>query len=112
MKEESQTEIFKIMFIAYSSQVIEELYKRMKKNSCHVVPIISPNKKLSKELNEIVVNNEKNIEIFRSEKNKTYQIALVLDMLNVGFDMPCLQTIFIDTPKSEDHDIFQTISRP
>ena len=112
MKEEAQTETFKVMFIAYSSQVVEELYQRMKKISCHVIPIISPNKKLSKEVNEIVANNEKNIEIFRSEQNENYQIALVLDMLNVGFDMPCLQAVFIDTIKSEDHDIFQTISRP
>ena len=66
MKEEAQTETFKVMFIAYSSQVVEELYQRMKKISCHVIPIISPNKKLSKEVNEIVANNEKNIEIFRN----------------------------------------------
>ena len=26
--------------------------------------------------------------------------------------MPCLQAVFLDTPKNEDHDIFQTISRP
>jgi type I site-specific restriction-modification system R (restriction) subunit len=63
-------------------------------------------------LNEIVVNNKENIDIFSNNQNKTYQIALVLDMLNVGFDMPCLQAVFLDTPKSEDHDIFQTISRP
>ena|SRR2546421_11618862 len=112
MKEEAQTKTFKVMFIAYSSKVVEELYQKMKNYSSHVVPIISPNKKLSKEIIEIVANNEQNIETFRSEQNKNHQIALVLDMLNVGFDMPCLQAVFIDTPKNEDHDIFQTISRP
>ncbi|CAG8829506.1 24222_t:CDS:2 [Racocetra persica] len=84
----------------------------MKNYSPHVIPIISSNKELSKELKEIIANNKENIDIFSSSKNKVYQIALVLDMLNVGFDMPCLQAIFLDTPKSEDHDIFQTISRP
>ena len=111
-KEEAQVEIFKVMFIAYSSKVIEILYQKMKEYSLHVVPIISPNKDLSKELNEIIANNKENIDIFSNSQNKTYQIALVLDMLSVGFDMPCLQAIFIDSPKSEDHDIFQTISRP
>jgi type I site-specific restriction-modification system R (restriction) subunit len=85
----------------------------MKTYSLPVIPIISPNKKdLSKELNEIVVNSKENTDIFSNSQNKTYQIALVLDMLSVGFDMPCLQAIFLDAPKSEDHDIFQTISRP
>ncbi|KLL03909.1 MAG: type I deoxyribonuclease HsdR [Mycoplasmataceae bacterium RV_VA103A] len=112
MKEEAQTEVFKVMFIAYSSKIVESLYWRMKNYSPHVIPIISSNKELSKELKEIIANNKENIDIFSSSKNKVYQIALVLDMLNVGFDMPCLQAIFLDTPKSEDHDIFQTISRP
>jgi type I restriction enzyme R subunit len=111
-KEEVQTEIFKVMFICYSSVVIEELYERMKKISPHVVPIISPNEKLNPEIKKIIDNNKENIAIFRDSQNKNYQIALVLEMLNVGFDMPCLQTVFIDTPKTEDHDIFQTISRP
>ncbi|MEG7978555.1 MAG: DEAD/DEAH box helicase family protein [Mollicutes bacterium UO1] len=112
MKEETQEEIFKVMFICYSSIVIEKLYDRMNKISPHVVPIISPNEKLNPEIKKIVDKNRENIAIFRDSRNKTYQIALALEMLNVGFDMPCLQTVFIDTPKTEDHDIFQTISRP
>lgn len=112
MKKEAQAEIFKVMFVAYSGDVIVELYRRMKAISLPVIPIVSSNEKLGEELNKIVANNQENTAIFRDSQNKTYQIGLVLEMLNVGFDMPCLQAVFIDAPKSEDHDIFQTISRP
>jgi len=99
------------MFIAYSRKLAIDIYKRIKQVNSSVVLIISPQPNDEEEIKEMLIKREENIEIFRKENDNTYQIAIVVDMLCTGFDMPCLKAIFLDTVKSEEHDIFQTITR-
>lgn len=108
---EESSGVAKTMFIAYSRKMAIDIYKRIKQVNPFVVLIISPQPKDEEEIKEMLTKREENIEVFRKENDNTYQIAIVVDMLCTGFDMPCLKAIFLDTVKSEEHDIFQTITR-
>ncbi|MCJ8270082.1 MAG: HsdR family type I site-specific deoxyribonuclease, partial [Psychrosphaera sp.] len=46
---------------------------------------------------------------FKNEKSN-FKIAIVVDMWLTGFDVPCLDTIYIDKPVQK-HNLIQTISR-
>lgn len=46
---------------------------------------------------------------FKNEKSN-FKIAIVVDMWVTGFDVPCLDTMYIDKPL-QDHTLIQTISR-
>jgi len=46
---------------------------------------------------------------FKNEKSN-FKIAIVVDMWLTGFDVPCLDTIYIDKP-IQQHNLIQTISR-
>ncbi|MFR9496372.1 MAG: type I restriction endonuclease subunit R [Rikenellaceae bacterium] len=46
---------------------------------------------------------------FKSEKSN-FKIAIVVDMWITGFDVPCLDTMYIDKP-IQQHTLIQTISR-
>jgi len=46
---------------------------------------------------------------FKNEKSN-FKIAIVVDMWLTGFDVPCLDTIYIDKP-IQRHNLIQTISR-
>ncbi|MGB2739736.1 MAG: HsdR family type I site-specific deoxyribonuclease [Cognaticolwellia sp.] len=46
---------------------------------------------------------------FKNEKSN-FKIAIVVDMWLTGFDVPCLDTIYIDKPVQR-HNLIQTISR-
>ena len=46
---------------------------------------------------------------FKNEKSN-FKIAIVVDMWITGFDVPCLDTMYIDKPL-QDHTLIQTISR-
>lgn len=43
--------------------------------------------------------------------NSNFKIAIVVDMWLTGFDVPFLDTIYIDKLLSQEHNIIQTISR-
>lgn len=43
--------------------------------------------------------------------NSNFKIAVVVDMWLTGFDVPCLDTIYIDKLLKQEHSIIQTISR-
>ena len=46
---------------------------------------------------------------FKNEKSN-FKIAIVVDMWTTGFDVPCLDSIYIDKP-IQKHNLIQTISR-
>ena len=55
-------------------------------------------------------NTEKNLDRqFKNEKSN-FKIAIVVDMWLTGFDVPFLDTIYIDKP-IQRHNLIQTISR-
>ena len=43
--------------------------------------------------------------------NSNFKIAIVVDLWLTGFDVPFLDTIYIDKPLSQKHTIIQTVSR-
>jgi len=74
--------------------------------------IMTRNKDDEKELYEILGTKEyrKTLDIqFKNEKSN-FKIAVVVDMWLTGFDVPFLDTIYIDKPIQE-HNLIQTISR-
>ncbi len=65
-----------------------------------------------KELYDMLGTNDYRKELDRQFKNikSNFKIAIVVDMWLTGFDVPCLDTIYIDKP-IQQHSLIQTISR-
>jgi type I restriction enzyme R subunit len=66
----------------------------------------------SKELRDLLGTKEYRKELDRQFKNEksNFKIAIVVDMWLTGFDVPFLDTIYIDKP-IQQHNLIQTISR-
>jgi type I restriction enzyme R subunit len=65
-----------------------------------------------KELYDLLGSKDIRKELDRQFKeiNSNFKIAIVVDMWLTGFDVPCLDTIYIDKPIRQ-HSLIQTISR-
>ncbi len=65
-----------------------------------------------KELYDLLGTKEYRKELDRQFKNEksNFKIAIVVDMWLTGFDVPCLDSIYIDKP-IQQHNLIQTISR-
>lgn len=74
--------------------------------------VMTRNKDDKKELYEMLGTKEHRKELDRQFKNvkSNFKIAIVVDMWLTGFDVPCLDTIYIDKP-IQQHTLIQTISR-
>lgn len=74
--------------------------------------VMTRNKDDKKELYEMLGTKENRKELDRQFKNEksNFKIAIVVDMWLTGFDVPCLDTIYIDKP-IQQHTLIQTISR-
>ena len=74
--------------------------------------VMTRNKDDEKELYEMLGTKEERKEFDRQFKNEksNFKIAIVVDMWLTGFDVPCLDTIYIDKP-IQQHTLIQTISR-
>ena len=55
--------------------------------------------------------DRKNAAIQFKNVNSNFKIAIVVDLWLTGFDVPFLDTIYIDKPLSQKHTIVQTVSR-
>ena len=74
--------------------------------------VMTRNKDDEKDLYELLGTKEDRKELDRQFKNvkSNFKIAVVVDMWLTGFDVPCLDTIYIDKP-IQQHTLIQTISR-
>lgn len=74
--------------------------------------VMTRNKDDDKELFEMLGTKEDRKELDRQFKNikSNFKIAIVVDMWLTGFDVPALDTIYIDKP-IQQHTLIQTISR-
>ena len=74
--------------------------------------VMTRNKDDEKELFDMLGTKEDRKEIDRQFKNikSNFKIAIVVDMWLTGFDVPSLDTIYIDKP-IQQHTLIQTISR-
>ncbi len=74
--------------------------------------VMTRSKDDEKELYNLLGTNEHRKELDRQFKNEksNFKIAIVVDMWLTGFDVPFLDTIYIDKP-IQQHNLIQTISR-
>ena len=136
--EESATVKGKVMFVASSRPIAYDLYKQIialrpqwaevrecdeeleltEKEKREIKPIekfkmvMTRNKDDNKELYNLLGTKEYRKELdrqYKSEKSN-FKIAIVVDMWLTGFDVPFLDTIYIDKP-IQQHSLIQTISR-
>lgn len=56
-------------------------------------------------------SDRKNAAIQFKNINSNFKIAIVVDLWLTGFDVPFLDTIYIDKPLAQKHTIIQTVSR-
>jgi type I restriction enzyme, R subunit len=136
--EERATVKGKVMFVASSRQIAYELYKEIialrpqwaeirecdegeeltEKERQEIKPIekikmvMTRHKDDKKELYDLLGTKEYRKELDRQYKNvkSNFKIAIVVDMWLTGFDVPFLDTIYIDKP-IQQHSLIQTISR-
>lgn len=136
--EERATVKGKVMFVASSRQIAYELYKQIialrpqwaeikecdegeeltEKERQEIKPIekikmvMTRHKDDKEELYNLLGTKEYRKELDRQYKNvkSNFKIAIVVDMWLTGFDVPFLDTIYIDKP-IQQHSLIQTISR-
>lgn len=136
--EEGATVKGKVMFVASSRPIAYALYKEIielrpqwaevrecdegivlsEKEKQEIKPIekvkmvMTRNKDDIKELYDLLGTKEYRKELDRQYKNEksNFKIAIVVDMWLTGFDVPFLDTIYIDKP-IQQHSLIQTISR-
>ena len=127
----------KAMFVCYDREIAYEVYKRIRKlrpewfekKKCapeyegqeldrdsieieKVKLVCTTGKNDTLEFLNIVGNDserEKNAKAFKDNKSN-FKIAIVVDMWITGFDVPSLDTMYLDKP-IETHNLIQTISR-
>lgn len=77
-----------------------------------VCMVMTREKDDEKKLYNLLGTKEHRKELDRQFKNvkSNFKIAIVVDMWLTGFDVPCLDTIYIDKP-IQQHTLIQTISR-
>ena len=134
--EEGATVNQKAMFVCYDRDIAFEVYKRIKELrpewfikrkvapeyegqedrdsiECEKVKLICTNgKNDTQELKDLIGTSQdrkKYAKIFKDVKSN-FKIAIVVDMWVTGFDVPSLDTMYIDKPL-ETHNLIQTISR-
>lgn len=74
--------------------------------------VMTRNKDDEKELYDLLGSDEdrKKLDIQFKNPRSDFKIAIVVDMWITGFDVPCLDTMYIDKPLQQ-HTLVQTISR-
>lgn len=133
--EENATVAGKVMFVCASRGIAYKLFKEIlalrpewgemmlpeslsEKEQKEMKPIervkmiMTRNKDDEKELWDLLGSKEDRKELDRQFKqiNSNFKIAIVVDMWLTGFDVPFLDTIYIDKPL-QTHNLIQTISR-
>lgn len=133
--EENATVAGKVMFVCASRDIAYKLFKEIlalrpvwgdpmipeglnDKERKEIKPIervkviMTRNKDDGKELWDLLGNKDERKELDRQFKQikSNFKIAIVVDMWLTGFDVPFLDTIYIDKPL-QTHNLIQTISR-
>lgn len=135
---EGSTVAGKAMFVSSSRQIAYQLYQELQrlrpewfellecakgesltdkerkeiKASARVRMVMTRNKDDEKALWDLLGSKEDRKELDRQFKQakSNFKIAIVVDMWLTGFDVPFLDTMYIDKPVSQ-HNLIQTISR-
>ena len=136
--EEGASVVGKVMFVSSSRQIAYDLYKQVislkpewaevkecddgvtltEKERKEIKPtekikmVMTRGKDDPKELWDLVGTKDYRKELDRQFKNvkSNFKIAIIVDMWLTGFDVPFLDTIYVDKP-IQQHSLIQTISR-
>ena len=97
---------------AEEGAVLSDKDKRELKPIERIKLVMTRDKNDPKELYDMLGTKEDRKELDRQFKNEksNFKIAIVVDMWLTGFDVPSLDTIYIDKP-IQQHNLIQTISR-
>lgn len=92
--------------------ILSEKEKKELKPIEMIKMVMTRNKDDEKALFEMLGTKDDRKELDRQFKSikSNFKIAIVVDMWLTGFDVPCLDTIYIDKP-IQQHSLIQTISR-
>lgn len=98
--------------VAEEGVILTDKEKREIKPMERIKMIMTRGKDDPKELYDLLGTKEYRKELDRQFKNEksNFKIAIVVDMWLTGFDVPFLDTIYIDKP-IQQHNLIQTISR-
>lgn len=135
---EGSTVMGKAMFVCYDRIIAYELYKKIielrpewaeckecdensvlseqDKKDVKPMPkiklVMTGNKDDKKDLYNMLGTDKdrKNFALQFKEEKSNFKIAIVVDMWLTGFDVPCLDTMYLDKPV-HSHTLIQTISR-
>src|SRR5690554_1969221 len=90
----------------------QELHSTRELHPSQIKMVMTRNKDDEKELWDLLGTKEDRKELERQFKDieSNFKIAIVVDMWLTGFDVPFLDTIYIDKPL-QTHNLIQTISR-
>jgi len=125
--EEGSTVCGKAMFVCSSREIAYDLYKHIvalrpeweeKIGSEDQTPVerirlvMTREKDDDPKLREIIGSDEdrKALDVLFKNPDSNFKIAIVVSMWITGFDVPCLDTMYIDKPLQK-HTLVQTISR-
>ena len=102
---------FEVRECAEGAELTEAERKKLKP-SAYVNLVMTRGKDDPKELYELLGTKEYRSELDRQfkEEKSNFKIAIVVDMWLTGFDVPFLDTMYIDKPLAR-HNLIQTISR-
>ncbi len=135
---EGSTVMGKAMFVCYDRDIAYKLYKKIielrpewaeykecdenfvlseaDKKDVKPMPkiklVMTSNKNDPKELYDMLGTDKdrKDFALQFKEEKSNFKIAMVVDMWLTGFDVPCLDTMYLDKPV-HSHTLIQTISR-
>ena len=115
--EEGSTVCGKAMFVCSSRPIAYDLYKqiialRPEWEAERVKLVMTREKDDNPELYALCGSDEdrKGLDVLFKNPDSEFKIAIVVSMWITGFDVPCLDTMYIDKPLQQ-HTLVQTISR-
>ena len=115
--EEGSTVCGKAMFVCSNRQIAYDLYKqiidlRPEWKVEKIKMVMTRSKDDDNTLYNLLGNDDdrKKLDLKFKDPESEFKIAIVVDMWITGFDVPCLDTMYIDKPL-QSHTLIQTISR-
>ena len=115
--EEGSTVCGKAMFVCSSRQIAFDLYKqiialRPEWEKERIKMVMTRSKDDERPLYDLLGSDDerKVLDLKFKDPDSDFKIAIVVDMWITGFDIPCLDTMYIDKPLQR-HTLIQTISR-
>ncbi len=98
--------------LVVSGEELSDKEKRELKPVERIKMVMTRNKDDEKDLWDLLGDKDDRKELDRlfKQERSNFKIAIVVDMWLTGFDVPCLDAIYIDKP-IQQHSLIQTISR-